>query len=200
MAKSRANTSLTFGACQGATTNDIVNSQKWLLNADTDIVTLTIGGNDIGFGNLIINCAGSYSPNCKTEVDETDRKIHEELPAKLDKAYAAIKSRAPGARVVVLGYGKFFSTNLSCAGAEGISAEEAGWANDLTDNLDAVIRGRATAAGFAYQSSISRFTGHAICSADPYVNGKNWSVADMYHPTRSGHANGLTPLVHQVVG
>lgn len=202
VATARANTQLTFVACQGATTEDVLASQLGPLDAGTDIVSITIGGNDIGFGDLIIGCAGSFSFNCQAAVDEANRKISEELPAKLDRTYAAIRAAAPGARVVVLGYGRFFGTNLSCPAASGVTAQEATSLNGVADNLDATIadRVRAAGTGFSYQSSIARFTGHDICAADPYHNGSSWSAADMYHPTRSGHANGLAYLLRQVIG
>lgn len=197
----RPGTELSFVACQGAKTDDIVGTQSRSLNADTDLVSLTIGGNDVGFVNLIISCAGEFSPGCKTAVDDVNRRIRDELPAKLDKAYGSVKAAAPGARnVVVLGYPRAFGQNLSCAAAKGVTAEEAGWLNGVSDNLDAAIGPRAKAAGFSYQSSIRSFTGHDVCATDPYLNGNSPSPADAWHPTRSGYANGFAPLLRQVVG
>lgn len=196
----RPDTDLTFVACQGATTEDVIGGQDQHLDADTDYVSITIGGNDIGFADLIIGCAGGYSPSCKDAVDEANRRIHEELPTKLDDAYDAIEAGAPGAEVVVLGYGRFFGEDLACSAADGITAEEADWLNGVADNLDGAIRDRATTAGFTYRSAIEAFTGHDVCASNPYLNGRSWSVADMYHPTRSGHANGLAPLVRETIG
>lgn len=201
VAQQRPGTSLTFAACQGATTDDIVNSQRLRLNTGTDLVSITIGGNDIGFGDLVLACAGAYSPTCKSEVDEANARIQNELPAKLDRAYSAIKAGAPNARqVAVLGYGRFVGSDVSCSAASGITTEEGGWLNGVADNLDAVTKGRATAAGFAYQSAIGPFTGHDVCASDPYLNGRSWSPADAYHPTRSGHANGLARMLRAVIG
>lgn len=201
VAQQRPDTDLTFVACQGATTDDIVGGQDRSLGADTDYVSLTIGGNDIGFADLILSCTGSYSPGCEAQADEANAAIANELPAKLDRAYAAVAAGAPNAvDIVVLGYGRFFGRDLSCPAADGVSPDEATKLNGVADNLDAVIRDRATAAGFSYKSSLKSFTGHDICAADPYLNGKSWSTADMYHPTRSGYANGLAPAVRAVIG
>ena len=200
VAQQRANTHLTFVACQGAVTDDIVNKQAASLSADTDYVSLTIGGNDIGFANLIFNCAGDYSFNCENAANETKTKITDELPAKLDRAYAAIRAKAPQATVVVLGYGRMFGNDLSCAAADGITAEEAVWANEVADMLDATIADRAGAAGFTYKSSIKSFSGHDVCASTPYLNGKSWSVADGYHPTRTGYADAMAPAVRSVIG
>lgn len=200
VAQQRANTDLTFVACQGATTDDVIGSQVRSLTTGTDVVTLTIGGNDVGFSDLIFGCAGDNSTSCDAAVAEANHKIHDELPAKLDAAYAAIRSGAPNAQVVVLGYARFFGSDLSCAAADGVTQEEAADLNGVADNLDAVIRAEATEDGFTYQSGIVPFTGHDVCARTPYLNGHSWSVSDMWHPTRAGHADGLAPLVRQVIG
>ncbi|MCQ0025008.1 SGNH/GDSL hydrolase family protein [Streptomyces somaliensis DSM 40738] len=199
VARSRPNTSLDFVACQGATTEDVP-GQARALSADTDYVSITIGGNDVGFANLIVNCAGSWSPTCDSAIDNANNRIRNELPAKLDKAYATIRAGAPNATVVVLGYGRVFGQDLSCPAAAGASPDKAAKLNAVADNLDAVTRNRAEAAGFVYKSSIRSFTGHDVCAADPWINGATWSVGDSYHPTRSGYANGFAPAVRAVIG
>jgi lysophospholipase L1-like esterase len=47
---------LTFAACSGARVQDIYN-QLGSLGANTTLVTLTVGGNDAGFVNVIARCA-----------------------------------------------------------------------------------------------------------------------------------------------
>lgn len=199
-AQGRPNTHLTFVACQGAVTDDVINGQVNALTSDTDYVSITIGGNDIGFANLIMNCAGSFSFNCENATNEAKAKITNELPAKLDRTYAAIRAKAPNATVVVLGYGRLFGKDLSCAAANGITAQEAVWANEVADLLDTTVAGRVAAAGFVYKSSIKSFSGHDVCSTSPYLNGKSWSVADGYHPTRAGYADAMAPAVRSVIG
>lgn len=146
--------------------------------------------------------AGWVSLTCKARRRRgQSQKIAEELPAKLDAAYAAVKYGAPDAtKVAVLGYGRFFGSDISCPAASGIEADEATWLNGVADNLDATIRARATAAGFTYTSSIAAFTGDDVCASTPYLNGASASVADAYHPTQAGHRDGLTPLVRAVIG
>ena len=48
-----AGTSLTFVACSGAKTSDVLATQVQSVTKSTTLVTMTIGGNDIGFANLI---------------------------------------------------------------------------------------------------------------------------------------------------
>jgi lysophospholipase L1-like esterase len=53
----RPGTNLTFVACSGATTGDVLANQVPSLNASTNVVTITIGGNDAGFSSVITACA-----------------------------------------------------------------------------------------------------------------------------------------------
>lgn len=199
VAQRRPHTSLTFVACQGATTADIPGQARFL-GPETDYVSLTIGGNDIGFGGLILGCTGDFSPGCDLAVAHSEHAIRAELPGKLDRAYATIRAAAPHATVVVLGYARLFGDDVSCAAADGVTASEAARLNRIADDLDRVVADRAAAAGFAYVSSIRRFTGHDMCAADPWVNGKLANVADAYHPTRHGYARGLAPELRSVIG
>jgi lysophospholipase L1-like esterase len=201
VSRQRPNTSLNFVACQGATTDDIINGQSASLSAPTKYVSITIGGNDVGFANLIINCTAGSSSACQSAIDSTNQKISQDLPAKLDKAYPAITSGAPNvAAVAVLGYPRPFGSDTSCPAAGGITPDEATQLNGVAEILDSVIQGRAGAAGFTFKASTPGFAGHDVCASDPYLNGQNPSAADEWHPTRDGHANGLTPLVRQVIG
>ncbi|TQS46114.1 SGNH/GDSL hydrolase family protein [Cryptosporangium phraense] len=197
VAAQRPNTALTFAACQGAVTTDVINSQVDSLSAATTYVTITIGGNDIGFVNLVVGCTLG---NCASTITSTNAQIANQLPAKLDAAYAAIRSHAPNATVVVLGYPKPFA-GRTCAATPGVTLAEETGLNGLVDNLDGVIRTRAQAAGFTYGDPGSYWSGHDICAATPYTNG--WVVipaTDSYHPTRAGYANGYAPLVRSIIG
>lgn len=58
-----------FVACSGATTSNITDSGQWgepaqidALSSTTDIVTITIGGNDIGFGDVLSTCTYLNEP------------------------------------------------------------------------------------------------------------------------------------------
>jgi lysophospholipase L1-like esterase len=57
VATHRAGTSLTFRACSGATTGSVTSEQLGALSSTTNIVTITVGGNDAGFGHAI--CSSS---------------------------------------------------------------------------------------------------------------------------------------------
>jgi lysophospholipase L1-like esterase len=190
---------LTFVACSGATTADIIGGQDRALSRKTTHVSISIGGNDVGFSDLIRACVFGGDSTCKTAVDSTNAAISSQLPAQLSATYAAIKVRAPKATVVVVGYPRVFNTgDVSCSQANGISDIEAGWLNQVSDDLDGAITTAAATAGFRYVDPNATFAGHDVCANDPYVNGIGPLLADsrsVYHPTANGHAKGFAPLV-----
>ncbi|MFD0574478.1 SGNH/GDSL hydrolase family protein [Kitasatospora gansuensis] len=106
--------------CGGATTAHMTTTQSGsggpqfdALNADTDLVTLTIGGNDIGFADIIVRCAtlGLFSANgapCKSSytksgVDQLSAKI-DATASKIAATLDGIRQRSPRATVLVTGY------------------------------------------------------------------------------------------------
>lgn len=197
VAAQRANTALTFAACQGAVTTDVTNSQVQSLSSTTKYVTITIGGNDIGFANLVLSCTLT---DCASAIATSNSQISTQLPAKLDATYGAIRAHAANATVVVLGYPRPFA-NRTCSAAVGATLAEESGLNGLVDNLDAVIQARASAAGFTYADPNSYWSGHDVCAATPYTNGYLLlQPTDSYHPTRAGYANGYTPLVRSIIG
>ncbi len=196
VAQQRANTSLTFVACSGATTASLMSSQIQSVTADTTIVTVTIGGNDIGFSDLIVQCTLA---NCSSALDSTRASLETSLGPRLTTTYSAIRSRALGATAIVLGYPRMFST-AGCFGTLGISSTERTKANQLADALDELSARRAGLAGLTYQSAKTPFTGHAVCSSSSWLNGLNlFNTGESYHPNRNGHSLGYAPLVRSAL-
>lgn len=198
LSQQRADTSLSFVACSGATTADLLSSQLPTLDSSpTSIVTLTIGGNDIGFASLIQQCTLS---DCTAALGRTTANLAATLTGPLNTTFAAVRQAAPDATVIVLGYPHVFSTAM-CFGTLGISAAEEKAANTLADALDSLIAGITPQYGFTYESALVPWTGHAVCSSSPWLNGLNLlSVGDSYHPTKAGYSAGYLPLVAAVTG
>jgi lysophospholipase L1-like esterase len=191
-------TSLSFLACSGAKTSDLLATQIQAVTSSTTLVTMTIGGNDIGFANLIYQCTVG---NCSAALDSTLATLDTTLGPRLDQVYATVKSRAAfGANIIALGYPREFSS-VSCFGTLGISSTERTKANALADELDQVIATHAAADGVTYKSAIGAFTGHAVCSSSPWLNGLNlFNTTESYHPNRGGQSSGYLPLLTAVTG
>jgi len=197
VATQRPNTALTFVACSGATTDDLMANQISSVTADTKYVTVTIGGNDAGFSSVILSCT---TLGCGSAITSARNYITNTLPGKLNTVYAAINSRAPTATVVVLGYPRLFGSS-GCLGTTGITAGERTDLNAMADLMKTTIQGRAAAYGFTFKDAIPSFTGHAVCAGTEWLNGLNiFSTSESYHPNRNGHSGAYAPLVRSVIG
>jgi GDSL-like lipase/acylhydrolase family protein len=198
VSQQRANTALDFVACTGAKTSDVMANQIQAVNTATSIVSVTIGGNDIGFSDLIVQCTLG---ECSAALDSARASLPTVLSPRLDTVYSAIRDQAAaGARVVVLGYPRMFSS-AGCFGTLGISSTERAKANQLAEALDGVIAARAAAFLFTYKSALAPFSTHAVCSSSSWLNGLVlFNTGESYHPNRNGQSAGYAPLVRQVVG
>ena len=183
---------LSFKACSGAVTSDVLSNQVSALNASTGLVTISIGGNDAGFADVVTQCNIPFS-NCNDDIDNANSFIDNSLGARLDGVYNEISSRAPNAHVVVVGYPRLFKGN-NCSVINGISAAERERLNATADRLTGVIADRASAHGFAFADARSAFGGHAICDDASWINGLSWPIIESYHPNQAGH-DGYTSLV-----
>jgi lysophospholipase L1-like esterase len=200
LSQQRANTQLVFAACGGAKTGDVLNTQVGNLTAGTAIVTITIGGNDAGFSDVIVECAKpSWASNCAGRVTTAQNYIRNTLPGKLDQVYSSIKSRSPSATVVVLGYPRLFNGE-DCNAGTWFSPDDETRLNATADLLRDITKGRAVAAGFTFKDAIPPFVGHAICDSTEWLNGLSNPTSESYHPNRTGQSAGYLPLVRAVVG
>jgi lysophospholipase L1-like esterase len=197
-AQKHAGTTLSFVACSGAKTSDLLANQIQAVTPSTTVVTMTIGGNDIGFASLIQQCTLS---DCSAALDSTRTNLEATLGSKLDTVFNTVKSHAAlGATIVVLGYPRVFS-GASCLGSLGISSTEESKANQLSDALDAVLASHAQTDGVTYKSAIAAFTGHAVCSSSAWLNGLNlFNTTESYHPNKAGHSSGYLALLTSVTG
>jgi lysophospholipase L1-like esterase len=195
----RPGTNLTFVACSGAKTGDVLANQVQSLSTTTNIVTITIGGNDAGFSTVITKCAEPWPVNCDGDITNAQNYINNSLPGALNAVYSQIKSRAPSARVVVLGYPRLFM-NVDCNLGTFFSSAEMTRLNTTADIMKNVISARAAAYGFTFKDPIPAFVGHAVCSSTEWLNGLSNPVGDSYHPNRTGHKSGYEPLVRSVIG
>lgn len=194
----RPNTNLTFVACSGAKTTDVLNNQVQSLSTSTNIVTITIGGNDAGFSSVITQCALPLV-SCNSNITTANNYISNTLPGQLNNVYSQIKTRAPNARVIVLGYPRLFM-GVDCNAGTFFSTDEMTKLNATADLLKSVTAARAAAYGFTFKDPIPGFIGHAVCSSSEWLNGLSNPISDSYHPNRDGHRLGYEPLVRQVIG
>lgn len=191
-------------ACGGGVVANLYDQMK-AVTPNTDLVLVTIGGNDVGFANIVIQCftpAIADPARCKTAVNAGINKVPNVQNASL-KALQALRARLrPGAKVVVASYpylansGSYILRGLFNAYDAGVGARRLG---DLGDQ--AVINAGALAnaeAGYDLVTFVpvkDRFVGHEP-NQDPYKeNAAGWihefnglyGPTDIYHPKPAGY-------------
>jgi lysophospholipase L1-like esterase len=181
-------------ACSGAVTTDVTNSQLGPLNSSTGLVSLTIGGNDAGFSDVMTTCVTGSDSDCVNRVNTAETYVRNTLPARLDATYNAIRAKAPNARVVVLGYPDMYTLNVFCIGLDSTKHAKI---DEAADVLDTTTAARAAAHGFTFGDVRSTFKGHELCSGDDYLHSLVVSPSwESYHPTATGHSAGYYPVLN----
>jgi lysophospholipase L1-like esterase len=179
---------LSFQACSGATTTEVNSKQLGTLSSSTSLVTITIGGNDAGFSNVIVNCALYYF-TCGSAISEANSFIANKLPALLDTTYGDIRSRASTAHVVVLGYPHLFTAEGKTCNFNLLTSGNEKKLNETADKLDGVVAARAAAHGFTFVDSRNAFLPHEVCSSSEWLNGQSNPLSESYHPNVAGQAD-----------
>jgi hypothetical protein len=189
-------TQLTFLACSGAATADVRTTQIPSVPLDTRLVTITVGGDDVGFAPVLEACSAG-APTCETLIAGGLAAIQQILPGRLDATFAAIKVRAPGADLLVLGYPRLFGSG-PCT-APGLPASPAIRAkiDGGTDLLNEVIKQEATAAHATFIDVRPRFGGHGTCATPGrrWINPPTVPVSESYHPNIAGQGLGYLPAL-----
>ena len=193
--------SFTNLTCSGAETGDVLSSQAPGIPSGTDLISITIGGNDAGFASTVLTCQVSSDAACAQTVANAEAGISGTLGGKLDTTYAAIKAKAPSARVVVLGYPLLFDTTSSYCGLTGMSLAKRKSLNGGAVLLDDLIKQRAQAAGFTFSDVRDEFAGHGICASSPYLNSLTLSPPqNSFHPNKNGYTYGYLPAFSGAIG
>jgi GDSL-like Lipase/Acylhydrolase family len=204
-----------FYACSGAVTDDVlVRAQKdepapqlERLPPDqlalVNLVTITIGGNDAGFADVLLECT-------LHQCDRGERRrrilarVDEEVPPKVANTYRAIRERVPNATLVVLGYPRLFPARgrdePRCFAHKLPRARQL-FLNEVGEHLNDRLREQTRAAGVHYVDVHRLFAGHEPCGRK-----KDWIFGlskgldnppislQSYHPNREGQAGYATAL------
>ncbi|GHH53059.1 lipase [Streptomyces candidus] len=187
--------------CGGATTRSLWNHQGSAapqvdaLTRDTDLVTVTLGGNDLGFSSVLTRCvlAGlgtrEGSPcrdKAAQEVDAGFARLNTRLPDMLTD----IKRRSPRARVVVVGYPNPFPADGStCGSAVPLAKGDVTWLHQTTNRLNFMLELVAYTKQAEFVDTSSVFRGHDMCrsSAERWINPLLPQTSGSAHPHAVGH-------------
>jgi lysophospholipase L1-like esterase len=220
-------------SCSGATIADLTIEQSTAdgvnppqlspLSANTQLVTIGIGGNDIGFGTLVKQCVTSgalyltagnflgdsakYLPQdapCRNQnvnhgTDEIQQKIRT-TGERLSNTLNEIKRRAPHAHVYIIGYPAILpSTDTGCGRQMPITPGDMAYLNEKQQQLNASLRDRAQAAGAGYVDTYTPSAGHDACSdqntrwIEPLIPD---APAASVHPNERGERGMAEAILH----
>jgi lysophospholipase L1-like esterase len=179
-------------ACTGSKIQDVIDDQLGSVTGSVEMVTITIGGNDVNFAAAGTTCVLSSSPACTAALNNLAPKISP-LRQPLTDLLAQIRERAPIANIVISGYPKIFDTG-DC-GILAISEDNRDRMRGLQNSMNALIREVAGASErVQYADPDDLFEGHRVCdSGDRWINQVSDGVAQLdtgaaYHPNANGHA------------
>ncbi|RFA14277.1 hypothetical protein B7R21_06745 [Subtercola boreus] len=172
--------------------------QTAALDASTDVVTITVGGNGLKFTTVAAACAAASAngplvgPGLGALTSCQQIPGIAALPSRIPllgqvigATYAAVRKAAPNAKIFVLGYpsiapdaadlpagGSCFSPVTQPGGFPFTDADTP-FLHTIEQTLDNTVQTQAEAAGFIYVPTFAESRGHSACApaADSYVNG-----------------------------
>ncbi|GHG66106.1 SGNH/GDSL hydrolase family protein [Streptomyces griseocarneus] len=202
-------------SCGGAKTDDMWRPQPGTgkpeqfaaLKADTTLVSIGIGGNDIGFGEVVRACTYAIPKPIpdgnpceqrytKGGIDQLAERILETAP-KVAAVLAEIRKRSHNAHVIVVGFPAILSENA--ADAEGCKASlrmpvgDIPYLRDTMRSLNTMLRHEAQRARATYVDTYTPSVDHNACRpfAERWVEGmypRAERPAWPFHPNANGEA------------
>lgn len=209
-------------SCGGATTGDILNAgtgtlglpvpaQLGAVNAATALVTIGIGGNDIGFTGVITACAqdslsSPFGSPCKNRyttggVDQLQARIAATAP-KVAAVLGAVRAAAPNARIVVVGYPSILpDSGYGCWPVVPFAFGDVPYLRGVQKSLNSMLRQAASAGGASFVDTYTPSIGHDACKGKSvrWVEGLvPENSAAPFHPNAAGEqgmANAVTAVL-----
>lgn len=205
--------------CSGATTVHMTNPQNVdpdgpnppqlnSVDATTTVVSLTIGGNDIGFSEVAQSCitVNPFSHPCLDKynsggVDQLKARIEATAP-KVAAVLQGIKARAPSAKIYVVNYPAIFpETGFGCWPQMPLGFQDVPYLRSTQKRLNSMLATQATANGATVVDWYGASIGHDACKGsstrwvEPLVPG---SSAAPIHPNKAGMVGGANALLAAV--
>ncbi|PVZ10215.1 SGNH/GDSL hydrolase family protein [Actinomycetospora cinnamomea] len=204
----RTGAQLTDVSCSGARTRDFAAPQAVqggqnppqydALGAATQLVTIGIGGNDIGFGEIVRSCVSPspFGTPCRDRYTAggTDRLAAriDELSGRLDDVLGEVRDRAPGARVLIVGYPSVLpAEGPGCYPVVPYTAGDVEYLRGVLADLNDTIAQAAADGDATYVDAFTPTVGHDVCT----LPGTRWveglvptAPAAPLHPNALGAA------------
>lgn len=192
--------SLVDVSCSGATTAHVLLGGQMFLRPQVDavrphtqLVTLTIGGNDLHYvGDLLTLSArrsgtlyGSWLRLFGAAPAPASKAEYRKVEKALIHTVRLVRHRAPHAKILLVSYPPLLPRQGSCPKL-GLSPDEAKTMRVVGDRLADITRSAAQISGAVLVDMHRLGLAHDACSAQPWVNGARKVVGAKFHPTLAG--------------
>lgn len=201
---------LVDGACAGAGAQDITAAQATdlgtnppqvnVLAPNDAVVVLTLGGDDLGFWSTLDTCmelsvTDLFGAPCESHftsggTDQLAARVTAEAP-RIAAVLADIRSRAPRARIVVVGYPDLFPQSGGCWPLVPITSGDMAYLRSIEVQLNAMLATAARAAGDTFVNTYTPTIGHDVCQGVAVKDVEGLvptSLAYPFHPNARGQA------------
>jgi lysophospholipase L1-like esterase len=191
-------------SCSGSTTKHILSGGQLLLGSQlsaigpaTKLVTITSGGNDIGYIGDLMAASGNMGwlgAWWHGDIKSADARPYDVVTDNLTAIITSIRQTAPRAKILIVNYPVIIPPIGSCA-ALGISKAQAAISRDLAQKLALATKRAADESGAELVDIANASVGHDVCSKMPWVNGASVQSGTAFHP----NAVGAAATAHAVV-
>ncbi|MFD9868580.1 SGNH/GDSL hydrolase family protein [Streptomyces niveus] len=189
--------------------------QSEVVKADTDVITVGVGGNTLGFADILFKCVelgqgtGGVGTPCKNELAAS-------IPAKLtkvgtdyDQMLAKLHEKGPNAKILAIGYPTVIPKDTSKCQHNDIHQFLSITSGDLdwlrTDVLEPLNKAVEKSAGTQDSATFVDLYGssadHSVCDAGKWVEGifdSNDRMA-LVHPNARGHRNAADHVTSEIL-
>ncbi|MDQ0674108.1 lysophospholipase L1-like esterase [Pseudarthrobacter siccitolerans] len=163
------------------------------LTSSTELVSITAGANDVGVTGVLVTCL-TQSPQACLAAVQTSAATFPKMQTDLVTVYQRLRTAAPNAEIVVLGYPRLFDPAIPF---EQIDPAVLNAINAAVDTLNRSIQAAVEASGTdaVFVDVTDRFIGHEVNSADPWIFFRTPTVSSSglvfdprnFHPNKAGH-------------
>lgn len=173
------------------------------------VITASIGGNDVGFGDILQKCVVPHisrhisDGTCYNTYEsrmELVNLVNRTVP-RWTALYQQLQAASPGTTVYAVGYPSIASDTGQCPLNVNLGKSELEFAEELIHYLNGAIQQAATSAGVSYVDISQALAGHRLCEASGNAVAVNGLTAgndfgafgvnvlgrESYHPNALGH-------------
>ncbi len=174
--------SLDHRACSNDDLSELTGQLPAAADGSVDLVTLTTGGNDAGFGDLLRDCLLGA---CPAPTDPTFQAALASIAAQLPAVYTAVAAKYPNADIVHVGYPRLLPPPGDPHLCFWLDAADQTNASGLVDALNLTLKTAALAASVAFADIPNALADHELCTLDPWLVSPP-ALQSIGHPNAAG--------------